>query len=44
MVEEATVELFDTEHYGVLGLEPFSSQDAVKKAYRWLALELHPDK
>ena len=36
--------LFGVEHYSVLGVQSFSSLDTVKKAYRWLALELHPDK
>ena len=34
----------DVEHYSVLGIDSFSSLENVKKAYRRLALELHPDK
>ena len=31
-------------HYRVLGLEPSADESAIKKAYRKLALKLHPDK
>lgn len=31
-------------HYNVLGLEPSADEAAIKKAYRKLALKLHPDK
>ena len=31
-------------HYRILGLEPTADEAAIKKAYRKLALKLHPDK
>jgi len=34
----------EVEHYSALGLQPFSSLQDVKHAYRRLALEHHPDK
>ncbi|MGQ2984039.1 J domain-containing protein [Flavobacterium sp.] len=32
------------DHYKILGVEPGSTQDAIKKAYRMLALRHHPDR
>ena len=32
------------EYYKILGLEPRANIDAVKKAYKKLAIEHHPDK
>lgn len=31
-------------HYGVLGVDSDAGDDQIKKAYRKLALRLHPDK
>lgn len=31
-------------HYGVLGVDKGAGDDQIKKAYRKLALKLHPDK
>ena len=32
-----------TDYYGVLGLAPGSSDNDIKRAYRRLARDLHPD-
>jgi molecular chaperone DnaJ len=32
------------DYYGILGLQPSASTDEIKKAYRRLALQYHPDK
>ena len=34
----------DLKHYRELGVAPDASEDAIKKAYRKLALQHHPDK
>ncbi|XP_010501404.1 PREDICTED: uncharacterized protein LOC104778654 [Camelina sativa] len=34
----------DADWYGILGVDPFANDDAVKKQYRKLVLMLHPDK
>jgi molecular chaperone DnaJ len=32
------------DHYAILGILPSASQEEIKKAYRLLALQYHPDK
>jgi curved DNA-binding protein CbpA len=34
----------DTEYYDILGIKPDASEAEVKKAYRRLAVQYHPDK
>lgn len=41
---DRTVAIERTDHYATLGVSKDADQDAVKKAYRRLALELHPDR
>ena len=43
-VEEFSEKDFEVDHFAALGCEFGASEDAVKKAYKKLALQLHPDK
>jgi DnaJ-class molecular chaperone len=35
---------YDRDYYGTLGVEPTATEDAIRKAYRKLALRWHPDR
>ena len=35
---------FDRDYYGTLGVPPEATADEVRRAYRRLALEWHPDR
>jgi DnaJ like chaperone protein len=45
-LQKITAEFFAgaTEHYATLGLDPSAEDDAIKRAYRRLAAEHHPDR
>jgi curved DNA-binding protein CbpA len=44
ILEEMAREQSDRDYYGTLGVEPGASEEQVRRAYRRLALEWHPDR